>query len=46
MHQALPLTKIKNPNINFIQRNAASSAVDLNYSYHHNLNMHYLSSNI
>lgn len=46
MHQALPLTKIKHPKVHFIQRNAASSAVGLNYSYHHNLNTHYLSSNI
>lgn len=40
MHQALPLTKVKHPNVYLIQRNAASSAVGLNYSYHHNLNTH------
>lgn len=43
MHQALPLTKIKHPKVHFIQRNAASSAVGLYYSYHHDLNTHYLS---
>lgn len=45
MHQALPLTKMKHPEVHSVPRNAAASAVRLNYSYHHSLNMHYLSSN-
>lgn len=45
MHQALPLTKMKHPKVHSVPRNATSSAVGLNYFCHHNLNMHYLSSN-